>query len=133
MTYLSLDDISKAVAAADIATDDLDVPELGGTVRIRELSGALRNRLEAAVVAARGGDSKQLNEVITAIVERCVIDENGQTVLDTATAKRIVARVPKAAFRIRDKAISLSALDESDREALEQDFDETQGDASISG
>ena len=40
--------------AADIQTQDIEVPEWGGTVRLKSLTGAERDRFEAGVVQGQG-------------------------------------------------------------------------------
>jgi hypothetical protein len=131
VALLSQDQILAAMDRADIETKDVAVPELGGTVRVREMPGNLRNRLEATYATIRnGGSSKNLDKITAQILAVCVIDEHDKPTLTTAAAERMLQRLPRAAFRIRDAVLEISAVDEDDIEAMAEVFDDAQSDSS---
>jgi hypothetical protein len=131
---LSKDQILDALNRPEVSTEDVHVPELGGTVRVREMTGALRNRLEATYATIKsGGDSKALDAVTAQLVATCVIDEGGRPMLTTSDVKRMLAARPRAVFRLRDAIVRISATDEDDVEALAEVFDDAQSAPSTTG
>jgi len=131
---LSKEQILAAIDRPDVATRDVEVPELGGTVRVREMTGALRNRVEAAYATIRnGGDSKSLDSMTAQLIAGCVVDESGKPILSLADAKRMFASRPRAVFRLRDAILEISATDDEDMEALAEGFGDAQSEPSSSG
>lgn len=133
MALLDKDALLAALDRAEIATADVNVPELGGALRVREMPGTLRNRLEAAYATVRtGGNSKSLDAVTAQMIATCVIDESGRPMMTVDQAKRLMSVRPKVAFRLRDSIVEVSAVDEDDVEALAEVFDDAQSDSSTS-
>ena len=123
MNGLTQEQILAALDRYEVETREVAVPELGGKVLVREMPGNLRNRLEATYATIRnGGDSKALDKVTAQIISTCVVDESGKPYVTMDVAQRIVAKAQKAAFRIRDAVLELSATDEDDVEALAEVF-----------
>lgn len=131
---LTEEQILAALDRYEVETRQLRIPELGGTVYVREMSGQIRNRLEATYATIRnGGDSKQLDKITAQIVAYCTVDEAGKPIMTMNAAQRVVSKMQKVAFRIRDAALELSATDEDDVEALAEVFDGAQSGDSTSG
>lgn len=131
---LTEEQILAALDRYEVETRQLRIPELGGTVYVREMSGQIRNRLEATYATIRnGGDSKQLDKITAQIVAYCTVDEAGKPIMTMNAAQRVVSKMQKVAFRIRDTALELSATNEDDVEALAEVFDGAQSDDSTSG
>lgn len=123
---LSKADIAKVIDEAKGAgptTKRVPVPELGGTVVVREMSGSLRNAFEATIAQVQSGaDSKALDRLMLRIAKECVLDADGDRLLDDRSAQLVFNTTPRALFRIRDEVVQLSALSESDFEALVEGF-----------
>lgn len=120
---LTQEQILAALEQAEVVTKEINVPELGGTVWVREMSGTLRNRLEGTYATIRnGGDSKALDKVTAQIVAMCTVDEGGKPILTMDVATRLARKAPKAAFRIRDAVMEMSATDDDDLEELAEVF-----------
>jgi hypothetical protein len=132
---LSRDDILAAAGQTELTTRDVAVPEFNGRmVRVREMSGAMRSRLEAAFATVRSaGDSRPLEKVTAQVLAGCVVDEANRPILREADAKRIFDQNPKAAYRLREAIFEISAIDDEDLEALAEGFGNGQSDDSISG
>lgn len=63
------------LAAQDLKTEDVAVPEWGGTVRVRMMTGAERDALGAALI---GPDKKpDMREYRLRLVAACVVGEDG--------------------------------------------------------
>jgi hypothetical protein len=132
---LSRDDILTAVGQSEVETRDIAVPEFNGRmVRVREMSGAMRSRLEAAFASVRSsGDARPLEKVTAQMLAACVVGESNRPILREADAKRIFDQNPKAAYRLREAIFEISAIDDEDLEALAEGFGNGQSDDSISG
>lgn len=130
---LNKDALLAAAERPDVQTKDVHVPELGGFVRVREMSGTVRNRIEAAAVSMRaGGDAKTLDNVTAQMIAACLVDEHDRPMLTTADVRRLMASRPRAVFRIRDAIMEISATDDDDVEALAEVFDSARSDSSTS-
>lgn len=122
---LTAEQILAAAETREVTTKDVSVPELGGKVRVRELSGTMRNRLEATYATIRsGGDSKALDTVTAQIVAACLLDARDRPMLTVNDVKRLAASHPKAVFRLRQAIVDISAIDEDDLGELEEVFDD---------
>lgn len=68
-------------AVNDLKTKDVEVPEWGGTVRLRELSAKDRSLIEATTIGARGQGVEIRVEAFKTLKQRVVaaslIDDNG--------------------------------------------------------
>jgi len=75
MTTLSKEQI---IAAKDIKTKVVDVPEWGGSVIIREMSGKVREEFEMFVQERRSADdSLNLRGMRTLVLSQTLVDEEG--------------------------------------------------------
>jgi len=74
--------------AQDLPTQDVEVPEWGGTVRVRALTGAERDAFEQSIVEQRGKSTRMnLQNVRAKLVALTVVDENGNRIFSDADAK----------------------------------------------
>ena len=120
---LSKDDIGKALEAAEVRTKTVPVPELRGSVVVREMSGTLRNLFEATMAQImNGGDSKLLDKMTTRLVGECTLDGEGNRLFDDRSAKLLFLKKPSAVFRLRDEIVAVSALSQEDYEGLVEGF-----------
>jgi hypothetical protein len=130
---LTEEQILAALDHAEVETEPLNVPELGGMVWVREMPGTLRNQLEAAYAAIRaGGSSKNLDKITARLIAMCTVDETGKPIMSIASAAVLVQKRAKVAFRIRDKVIEISGTDEDDIEAMTEVFGGAQSEPSTS-
>ena len=85
MTYLSRDAI---LQREDIKTEDVEVPEWGGTVRVRGMSGVERDAFESSLIEqpAANGQRKRRRQQTTKtnmanvrakLCAWCIVDEKG--------------------------------------------------------
>lgn len=102
------------LAARDLEVVEVEVPEWGGTVLVRGLTGAERDALEEE--AARIG----LKNLRARWVVRCIVDENGERVFRDEDAELLGQKSAAALTRVFEAVVRLSALSEEDVEALEK-------------
>ncbi|MCI0384591.1 hypothetical protein [Streptomyces sp. CNQ085] len=119
--YLSAEQI---LGAPDLKTEDVPVPEWGGTVRVQELSGADRDKFESSFVTTSGGqavavDSGGLVGFRARLAAASIVDENGKRMFRSdAEVKRLGAKSAAALQRVCEAAMRLSGLTEQDVEEL---------------
>lgn len=126
MTMLSRDAI---LAADDLKTQEVDVPEWGGTVLVRALSGEDRDAFEASLTMRRpvlvGPNKGQMenvpdpSNVHAKLVARSIVDENGKRVFTDADIALLGAKSSAALQRLWDVAAELSGLTDGAAEDAE--------------
>lgn len=126
MTLLNRDQI---LTADDLPTEDVEVPEWGGTVRLRALTGTERDAFEVSVA---GDGKKNLSNLRARLVALSVVDDKGERLFTDADVKKLGLKSAAALDRLFDKARHLSGLDEDDVEELAGNSDAAQSGASTS-
>lgn len=130
MAYLSKDQILKS---QDIATEEVEVPEWGGTVLVRGLSGRQRDEFEGSMVERRGRRAVMNTANMRAkLVAWSVVDENGDRLFGNADIAELGEHSAAAVTRIYNVAAKLSGLSDEDVEEMVSDFGETGGSSSPS-
>lgn len=110
-------------AAADTQVEDVAVPEWGGSVRIRGLSGSERDQYEAWIIQGRGKNRDvNLKQARAKLVMMCAVDAEGKRIFDEADLIRLGAKSALALQRVFDKASALSGLDEDTLEKIQDDL-----------
>ena len=137
MTYLSRDAI---LQREDIVTEDVEVPEWGGTVRVRGMSGVERDAFEAGLIqqpASNGArrrkqEPQQTNmaNIRAKLASWCCVDAQGGRLFTESDAQALGGKNAAALARIFDVATRLSGITEEDVDEMAQDmvehpFDET--------
>lgn len=116
--YLSKDDIFKA---DDLPVEDVDVPEWGGVVRVRGLTGKERDRFEFKMAAARKDPASA--QVRAEIVGRCIVDEDGDRVFSDRDIDRLGDKSGEALDRVFEKVRELSGMGDDAVEEAAADLD----------
>lgn len=107
------------LAASDITTETVKVPEWGGDVLVRGLTGSQRDAYEEGCYVGQGKDRRTSFKNLRArLVALCVVDEQGARVFDDADAAALGDKSAAALDRIFDVAQRLSGLTAKDVEAL---------------
>jgi hypothetical protein len=128
MSLLTRDDILKA---EDLATEDVAVPEWGGTVRLRTLTGAERDKFEASTVQMKGNKATQnMANFRARLVSLCIIDEDGNRQFGQADVAALGAKSAAALQRLFNKCSEMNGMSEKDVEDLTEGFDEAQNESS---
>lgn len=121
MALLSRDQIFDA---DDLTTQDVPVPEWGGEVRIKMLTGAERDRFEQSTVDMRGNKPTQnLANLRARLVALCVVDEHGARMFSKDDVGRLGSKSAAALDRVFDAASKLNGMSEADIEELTEGFD----------
>ena len=122
------------LAANDLKTEDVDVPEWGGAVRVRSFTGRERDAFEAAMVRGDGKDRKvDLTNMRARLVGLTVIDEAGQRLFTDEEVDLLGAKSGAALDRVFAVAQKLNGLSGADVEELTKNSSGGPSAASISG
>lgn len=113
MTLLNRDAI---LTADDLQTEDVQVPEWGGTVRVRSLIGSERDAFEAHV--AGDGKKANLDNLRARLVALTIVDDKGERVFSDGDVKKLGMKNAAALNRVFDAAQRLSGLTEADVEEM---------------
>lgn len=122
MAYLSKDDIFRA---DDILTSDVEVPEWGGTVRIKAWTVA-QGDMYGEKLAKHHKDETFMSQFREFMVAQSVIDENGKLMFCTADIVKLGQKSPAALKRI---VLAVQELNKLQNGALEKG-DEAEAEAS---
>jgi len=123
-TYLSRDQILTAV---DVRTEDVEVPEWGGTVRVRGMSGAQRDRFEAQLMDIKqaGGGGKPTSAGVNSenfrakLAAACLVDDKDEPLFTEKHVRVLGTKSGAALDRIMPVAMRLSGLSDKDATELE--------------
>ena len=138
MTYLSRDAI---LQREDIKTEDVEVPEWGGTVRVRGMTGVQRDAFEASLIQQpetngrrrrKQQEQQQTNmeNIRAKLTAWCCVDDQGGRLFAESDVQALGGKSAAALARIFDVATRLSGITEEDvdemaQEMVEHPFDET--------
>jgi hypothetical protein len=111
--YLSREAI---LEADDLGFADVDVPEWGGKVRIRALSGTERDKFEASI--AGNGKRIRLDNVRAKLVQACAVDVEGNPLFGTADVVALGRKSAAGLDRVFEACKKLSGLSEEDVDEL---------------
>lgn len=103
----------------DLPFEDVDVPEWGGHVRVRALTGTERDAFEASIVERRGNRT-EFNPINmrAKLVALTVIDENGNRLFTDADIEALGKKSAIALDRVFQVAQRLSGLRPEDLEEM---------------
>lgn len=121
------------LGASDLRYEDVDVPEWGGMVRVRGLTGAERDRFEASITEQQGKRIKMNTANIRArLVAMAAVDEAGKPLFVERDVAALGSKCASALDRLFDAARRLSGLSDGDVEELEKNSAGGQSGDSIS-
>ncbi|WP_423192979.1 hypothetical protein [Cupriavidus sp. H18C2] len=103
--------LSKAaiLEAVDLKTEDVEVPEWGGTVRVSVMTGTARDRFME--LQAEGGEKKTPVSLFQArLLVSCVVDDSGALVFGPEDVEPLRQRSKAAIDRVVDVAMRLNKI-----------------------
>lgn len=117
MPVLTRDQI---LAATDLKRELVSVPEWGGEVLVKALTGRERDAFEASIVGERKGKSVRMNmdNVRARFVAACVVDDRGQPLFYPSDVDLLGEKSAAALQRVYDVGARLSGLSDEDLEEL---------------
>ena len=128
MNYLTKSEI---LQAKDIQTEDVSVPEWGGIVLVRGLTGRERDSLEASMIEGKGKNAQvNLINLRAKLVARSIVDEAGKRVFEDADIPALAQKSAMALTRVYDVAQRLSGITPEDVDELTKNSEAAQSEGS---
>jgi hypothetical protein len=130
MTYLSRDEI---LSVDDLRTEDVKVPEWGGVVRVRELTGTELDSYQASMMSLRDGETvPEMANMRAKLVTRSIIGDDGEPLFTELDIGRLGQKSGVALQRVYDVASRLSGIsaaseDEATASLKDQSDDSSSG------
>jgi Mn-containing catalase len=115
------------ISADDLKTQDVPVPEWGGTVRIKAATPAVIKEVRAAVKLKKGEEDDSFGYRLMA---QSIVDESGNPVFDLADVAALESKSMPAVKRVMDAINELNAF--SKKAEAGNDSAQTQSDVSTS-
>lgn len=111
------------LAAQDVTTEVVEVPEWGGSVRVRGLTGSERDAFEGEVIQRNGKDVKTNTRNIRArLVVLSVVNGDGSRMFSFHDIEALGEKSARALDRIFAVASKLSGLRDEDVAELAENF-----------
>ena len=125
MSYLTREQI---LGASDLGMEDVPVPEWGGVVRIRGLTGAERDAFEEGVIRFRGlADQRRpsppevrLINIRARMVSLAAVDGDGRRLFSEHDVAELGKKSAAALSRLFDVATRLAGMTAGEVETLEK-------------
>lgn len=117
--HLSRDQI---LSVQDLVVEEVDVPEWGGSVFIRTMTGTERNTFEIEVVpgVTDGSNRMDVLNMREKLLVRVIVDENGEHVFSDEDIKALGQKSAAALDRLFEVAQRLNRLSAQDVAELEK-------------
>ena len=115
MTSLTKDAI---LAAQDLKTENVLVPEWGGEVSVRTMTGTERDEIEAETLQSAGDIKTRYRNLRARVLVRVLVNEKGERLFGDSDIEALGGKSTAALDRLFAVAQRLNALTEQDVEAL---------------
>ena len=118
MALLSKQDI---LNSPDRKYEEVPVPEWGGAVRVKSLTGRERDAFEASLIKGAGkGRTNDYVNMRARLCAICIVDEAGARVFEDSEVEMLGAKSSAALDRVFTVAQRLSGMSDEDVEELEK-------------
>jgi hypothetical protein len=119
------------LGADDLKIEAVNVPEWGGEVNVRSMTGVERDDFEASIVSIKGKDEKaNLRNFRAKLVALCVVDQDGKRMFSEKDIPALGQKNAAALDRVFTKAQEMSGLRKEDVNELTKNSEATSGDDS---
>lgn len=107
------------LTANDLKFEEVDVPEWGGVVRVRMMSGSARDQYEMGIINGRTKNKgENLANIRASLLAYTIIDNNGDLLFTKDDIEALGKKSIGPIVRVFDVASSLNSLREKDVEKL---------------
>jgi hypothetical protein len=121
------------LTANDLVTEDVEVPEWGGAVRVRSISGAERDAFEQAIVTRKGKNvTTNMANIRAKMVALSLVDESGQRLFSDSDVVALGRKSAAALDRVFSVAQRLAGLTDTDVDELAENLEAGQNEGSTS-
>jgi len=117
--------------ADDIEVESVEVPEWGGSVNVKSLTGEERDKFIQSLTRRKGKQvSTSMENMTSKLVALSVVNGDGSLLFSLADVKSLSKKSSAALTRVVEVAQRLSGLGDDDLEILAENFGETQSEDS---
>jgi hypothetical protein len=127
MKVLGKEDI---LGAKDLITEDVEVSEWGGTVRLKMMTGTERDAYESSIF--KQGKANFAN-IRAKLLARCLVDDKGNRMFKDIDIEALGAKSSRVLDLLFDRAQKLNGLGIKDKEELIKNSESDQSEDSASG
>ncbi len=106
--------------ADDIKVELVDMPEWGGEVYVRTISGSSRDRFEATVTQNGQKGNSHLHDIRARFCSIVLSDEKGKQLFDAMNIQALSAKSADALQRVMDAGLALNGMDPDGIEKAEK-------------
>ena len=108
------------LAAQDAVTEQVDVPEWGGAVLVKAMSGEQRDAFEKSILKDKADPSKgvEMRDFRARFAARVIVDAKGTRLFTDEDVKALSRKSAKALDRVYDAGARLAGLRKEDAERL---------------
>lgn len=117
------------LSVSDIKTEQIDVPEWGGSVKIKVMTGTERDAFEQSVVEGQKTDLRNIRARFCSII---IVDDDGKRLFTDADISALGKKSGTALGRIFDAGQKINCLTKDDFKELEKNSGTTLPDSSTS-
>lgn len=118
------------LGAQDLPSKTVEVPEWGGEVLVRGLTGTERDSFEMRMAAANKSGNTEGQELRAALAARCIVNEEGVREFTDKEVGQLGKKSGAALDRIFDEIRKLSGMTKEAPKEAAEDFGEAAGDDS---
>jgi len=118
----------------DIETGVVEVPEWGGSVRLKVLTGAQRDEWEQEAQGRRRGEGKNAKMdtrgLKASLLYRCIVDVEGDQMFGKEDLSLLNSKSSRALERVWDKAVEMNGIGDDEVAELEKNSEGSPSDSS---
>lgn len=115
---------SDVLKADDLVKELVEVPEWGGSVYVKGMSGTERDAYEASIMEQRGNKREvNLSNFRAKLVAFSVCDEDGKLLFSQKDVAEVGKKSAAALQRVYDVATKMSAISKEDVEELTEELE----------
>lgn len=112
-------------AVQDAIFEEVEVPEWGGSVRVKALTGAERDAFESSLAQQKGKKIRMNMQNVRARLARLTcVDENGKPIFQPSDEQWLGEKSAAALDRVFGVAMRLAGMRDEDIEELTENFTE---------
>jgi hypothetical protein len=121
------------LAAKDLQYEDIDVPEWGGTVRVRVMTGSERDSFEQSIMKSEGREIvRDMANMRAKLLVRTICDENNKRIFTDKEINLLGEKSASGLEKVFELAQRLNKLGATSVEDAEKNLEGGVSDSSIS-
>lgn len=110
---------SQILAPEELPWEEVEVPEWGGSVRVRVMTGMEKDAWEASIYRMKGSDVELNQDNFRAsLISRCLCDENGPMEFSPLEILELGQKSSVALDRVFQAAKRINRIDKKDQDEL---------------